>query len=277
MIRRVCNRFLTAAARRWPAELRDEMLAEWRAELHAMPGTARRLRYAASLAASRPHRAEAVAVRPGRSFAHAVLSLVLVMGMAVLCVRITIDWYTGFSEETIAWQAWAAAGGLVIAVGLGIICARVTTGVTQLIRPVFTPLWICGIVYTMSLSWPLVEGYQLTRSAVIDQTCWLLSAVVLCALAGRIARSGRVALSWAVVGVAVLVSFYFAHMHNTLSHFDSPGMEMFFDGAFLRGYLVAVVTQWFLHLTIFLLVYAHSLVLRHQAGQAQVSLPPVPA
>ncbi|MEU8002035.1 hypothetical protein AB0B66_12800 [Catellatospora sp. NPDC049111] len=277
MIKRVCHRFLTAAARRWPADLREEMLAEWRAELHAMPGAARRLRYAASLATSRPHRAEAVAVRPGRSFAHTVLSFVLVMGMTVLCFRLTLDWYTEFNEDTIAWQAWAAVGGLAVAVPLGIICARVTAGVTQLIRPPFTPLWICGILYTVLLAWPLVEGYGLIRADVIDQSSWLLSAVVLCALAGRVARSGRVAFSWAVVGLAVLVSFYFANMHNTLTHLDPQGMDMFFGGAFLPGYLFAVVTNVYLHLTVFLLVYAHSLVLRHQAGQAQVALPPVPA
>ena len=92
MIKRLCRAFLTAAARRWPDYLRDEMLAEWRAELHAMPGTARRLRYAASLAASRPHREPAVVVRPGRNFAHAVLSLVLIAGLPMLYAQLALGW-----------------------------------------------------------------------------------------------------------------------------------------------------------------------------------------
>jgi hypothetical protein len=267
---------LTSAARRWPAELRGEMLAEWRAEMHAIPGTARRLRYAASLATSRPHRERAIMVRPGRNFAHAVLSLVLVAGLPVLYPRLAIGWSTNYNEGTIAWQAWVGAGGIVAAVVLGIVCAGVTTGVTQLIRPVLVPLWTIGIPYASMVAVLVVEGYPY-RSTLIDLSCWTLSAVVLGTLATLVARAGRALLSWTIVVIAVAVSFWFANMHSALSHFNPMGMEGFFDGRFLPAYAFIVGINAMLHVTIFLLVYAHRLVRRHRAVQAHVAVPPVPA
>lgn len=276
MIGRLCHALLTSAARRWPAELRDEMLAEWRAELQAAPGTARRLRYAASLATSRPHHERAVVVRPGRNFAHAVLSLLLVAVLPVLYPWLSIGWTTEYNRGTIAWQAWAGAGGIVAAVVLGIICAGVTSGVTQLIRPVFVPLWTIGIAYAAMVAFLVVAEYP-NRATLIDLSCWALSAVVLGTLATLAARAGRTLLSWTIVVIAVAVSFWFANMHGALSHFDAMGMDGFFSGRFLPAYAFAVGTNATLHVTIFLLVYAHRLVRRHRAVPAHVAVPPVPA
>jgi len=270
MTRRLCHALLTSAARRWPAELRGEMLAEWRAELYAMPGTARRLRYAASLATSRPHREPALVVSPGRNLAHLVLSLVLLAGLPAVYLPLAIGWTSAYWPGSIPGQEWAAAGGIVGAVVLGIICARVTTGVTQLIRPAFVPLWTIGIAYAMLLAWPFLEGHLPYRSDLIDQSCWALSAVVLCVLAGRVARGGKVVLSWGIVVIAVAVSFWFSIMHNNLSHFDALGMETFFDGEFLPAYLFVVGRHTFLHVTFFLLVYAHHVVRRHRAAEDQL-------
>jgi len=66
-------------------------------------------------------------------------------------------------------------------------------------------------------------------------------------------------------------------MHGALSHFDAMGMDGFFGGRFLPGYAFAVGTNATLHVTIFLLVYAHRLERRHRPVQAQVAVPPVPA
>ncbi|MEU7820872.1 hypothetical protein [Catellatospora sp. NPDC049133] len=269
MIKRVCDRFLTAAARRWPADLREEMLAEWRAELRAMPGTARRLRYAASLATSRPHRAEAVAVRPGRSFAHTVLSLVLVAALPVLYLRLSVEWTTFYDEDSIGWQAWAGVGGMVGAVLLGIICAGVTTGVTQLIRPALVPLWVFGILFVVLTAWPLVEGFAFNRSHAGDGLRLALSAGLLCTLAGRISRAS---LSWGVVAIAVPVSYW-----AMVTRFDPYGMEMFFDGRIVPGYLFMFVTQAPIHVMIFLLVYANLLARRHRARQARLLPQAAPA
>jgi len=277
MIGRLCHALLTSAARRWPAELRDEMLAEWRAEMHAAPGTVRRLRYAASLATSRPHRERAVVARPGRNFAHAALSLLLLAGLPVLYLRLSIAWTTEYNRGTIAWQAWAGAGGIVAAVVLGIICAGITSGVTQLIRPVLIPLWTIGIAYAAMVAAVLVaDGYP-NRATLIDLSCWALSAAVLGVLATLVARAGRALLSWTIVVIAVAVSFWFANMHSALSHFDAMGLEDFFGGRFLPAYAFVVGINATLHVTIFLLVYAHRLERRHRPVQPQVAVPPVPA
>lgn len=276
MITRLCHALLAGAARRWPAELRGEMLAEWRAELHAMPGTARRLRYAASLATSRPRRERAIGVRPGRNFAYTMLSLVLVTGLTAIYPQLTVRWFTAYDQGTIAWQAWAGAGSIAAAVVLGIICAGVTTGVTQLIRPVFVPLWTIGIAYAAMLTVLGAEGWM-TRADLIDRSCWALSAVVLGTLATLVAGAGRALLSWAIVVIAVPVSFWFSVMHSSLSHFDALGMEVYFDGRFLPAFVFVVGTNAILHVTIFLLVYTHRLVRRHRAVQVQVAVPPVPA
>ncbi|GAA1380830.1 hypothetical protein [Catellatospora chokoriensis] len=269
MIRRLCHAFLASAARRWPAELRGEMLAEWRAELHAIPTPARRLRYAASLASSRPHREPALVVSPGRNLAHLVLSFVLVVGLPWVYGRFSLGWTTSVSDDTIGWQAWAGVGGIVGAVALGIICARATTGVTQLIRPAFVPLWTVGIMYTMLLAGPLLEGHLPNRSHAISHSWWALSAVVLCTLAGRVARRGSVLLSWGVVMLAVAVSL--TVVDSSIHHLDAGGFESFFDGEFLPGFLFLVVTRISLHDTVFLLVYAHCLVRRHRAAEHRLT------
>ncbi|OKI77765.1 hypothetical protein A6A27_17175 [Micromonospora sp. CB01531] len=57
MSRRLAEFLLRSAVRRWPAELHDELSREWRAELHVLAERGQRwrmLRFAASLAASRP-------------------------------------------------------------------------------------------------------------------------------------------------------------------------------------------------------------------------------
>ncbi|GHJ47186.1 hypothetical protein Cs7R123_45280 [Catellatospora sp. TT07R-123] len=276
MIRRLCHAFLTSAARRWPTEMRAEMLAEWRAELHAMPGTARRLRYAASLATSRPHREPAIVVRPGRNLAHMLLSLAVLAGVPVLYPWFAFRLLTSFDTGTIARQAWVGAAGIVAAAVVGIVCAGVTTGVTQLIRPVLVPLWAVGVPYMTTVGILLVERLPF-RSTLIDLTCWALSAGALGMLAVLVARGGRPVLSWNIVVVAVAVSFWFRHMHSTLSHFDTMGMEYFFGGRTVPAFAFLVGISPLLHVTIFLLVYAHQLARRHRAVPAQVTVPPVPA
>ncbi|MEV0459146.1 hypothetical protein [Catellatospora methionotrophica] len=270
MIRRLCHTFLAGAARRWPADLRAEMLAEWRAELHALPGMTRRLRYAASLAVSRPHREPAVVVRPGRNVVHAVLSLALLAIVPVLYPGLVVRLSNLYSEDTIAWQVWVGVGGLVAAVVLGIICAGVTTGVTQLVRPVLVPLWTIGAAYAVMLAVLLAQGWH-DRARLIDMSCWAASAVVLGALAAMAARAGRAALSWGVVATGVAVSWWFWYMHSTMSHFDALGMETFFGGRFLPAYAFVVGTDAMLHVNIFLFVYAQVLVLRHRVAPAPVA------
>ncbi|MEU8074625.1 hypothetical protein AB0B31_04190 [Catellatospora citrea] len=265
MIGRLCHALLTSAARRWPADLRAEMLAEWRAELHALPGGVRRLRYAASLAVSRPHREAAVLVRPGRNFAHAVLSLVLLAGLPMLYMDLALGWTTVYSEDTVTWQAWVGAGSIPAAAGLAIICARVTTGVTQLIRPVLLPAWSIGSLYATLAAWPLLSGHLPNRSNLASTALWALSAVALGTLAVR-ARPALV--SWGLVVAAVPVSFWFITMG-----IETIGEEYVGRGP-LAGYLFTLAVRTPVHVAVFLLVYANHLARRPRASAPEVAAVP---
>ncbi|GAA1359112.1 hypothetical protein [Catellatospora chokoriensis] len=264
MIGRLCRALLTRAVRRWPVELRDALLAEWRAELHVMPGTARRLRYAASLATSRPHREAAVAVRPRRDLAHGVLWLVLIAGLPAVYLPLALNWTSSTDPYMIVWQPWVAAGSVVAAAALGIFCGSLTTGVTQAIKPMSVARWTVGVAYVAVLAYYVVEG-SLDGALLTDMTYWALSVAALCTLAAWVARAGWTWLSWAIVVVAVPVTFWFANLHNGLSDFSALGLEPFFGGEHLPAFAFAVGRQELLHVIIFLLVYAHVLVLRHRA------------
>lgn len=265
MIRRLCHALLTSAASRWPADLRAEMLAEWRAELHAMPGGVRRLRYAASLARSRPHREAAVVVRPGRNFAHAVLSLVLLAGLPMLYMHLALGWTTFYSEDTATWQAWVGAGSILAAAGLAIICARVTTGVTQLIRPVLLPVWSFGSLYATLAAWPLLSGQLPNRSHLASAALWAVSAVAL----GALAAGARPALvSWGIVVAAVPVSFWFLSMG-----FEAIGAGYVGSGP-LAEYLFTFAVRTPVHVAVFLLVYANHLAQRHRASAPDAAAVP---
>lgn len=273
MIRRLCGAFLAGAARRWPAELRDEMLAEWRAELHSTPRVWRRLRFAASLAASRPHREPALVVSPRRRLAHAALSLLLLLGLPAPYLLLAVTWTWSYSSDTITHQAWVGVGSIAGAIVLGFICARVTTGVTQLISPMLVPLWTFGLALAGILALIAASGGVPAMADLIDLSLWALSAAVLCTLAARLASAGRPALSWGTAAVAVAVSFWFSIMHSNLSRFEPTGMEPFFDGAFLPAFVFFIGTRGFFHLTLFLVVYAHHLVRRHRAASTHVPAP----
>ena len=82
MIRWLWESLLEGAARKWPADRRAEMLAEWRAEAQAAPGGWHRLRYAISLATSpAPDRA---AVGVGRAVAGIAGSLAVLLVLPIL-------------------------------------------------------------------------------------------------------------------------------------------------------------------------------------------------
>ncbi|GAB4050540.1 hypothetical protein [Catellatospora paridis] len=264
MISRLCHGLLARAARRWPVDLRDAMLAEWQAELHVLPTTAQRLRYAASLATSRPHREGAVVIRPHRDVAHGLLWLLSITVLPAVYLPLALNWTSSTDPIMIVWQTWVAAGSVVAAAVLGIVCGSLTTGVTQSIKPMAVARWTTGIAYVAILAYYVVEG-SLDGALLTDMTYWALSAAALCTLAAWVARAGWMSLSWAIVVIAVPVSFWFANLHNGLSDFSALGMEPFFGGEHLPAFTFAVGKQELLHVIIFLFVYAHVLVLRHRA------------
>jgi hypothetical protein len=272
MIKRICDAFLTGAANRWPEDMRAEMLAEWRAELHAAPGGWHRLRYAASLAVARPHGEQAVA---GSTIVLSFIgSLVVIVGLPVAYLQVAGQWTEAYYAGSIPWQVWVAVASVVAAVPLAIICARITTGVTQLIGPTVVPVWTFGVAL---LSWfiGVTSAHGLpVHAEVIDMSLWALTAAVLGTAAVRVALARHTALSWAVVGVAVLVSYWFGNMHSTtMSRFDANGMENFFGGDWLSGFSFFIASRPSFHVTIFLLVYTHYLVLRARPVMRPIAMP----
>jgi len=94
--RRLVRPLLALAVRRWPAHLRDEMRAEWEAELHALASRrqpARMLRFSASLATTRPQ------LGPRQPFLDAATSASTMLRHAALLVAapaacVTLSLYT---------------------------------------------------------------------------------------------------------------------------------------------------------------------------------------
>ncbi|GAA2375499.1 hypothetical protein Cme02nite_05060 [Catellatospora methionotrophica] len=265
MISRLCHTLLARAARRWPVDLRAAMLAEWQAELHVLPTTAQRLRYAASLATSRPHREGAVLISPQRAVAHGLLWLALITVLPTVYLPLALNWTSGMDPGTVVWQTWVAGGSVVAAAVLGAVCGSLTTGVTRVIEPMSVARWTVGVGYVTVVAYYLVGG-GLDGAMLTDMTYWALSAVALCTLAAKVAGAGWRLLSWVIVVIAVPVTFWFAHLHSALSDFSALGMEYFFGGEYLPAFLFAVGKQELLHVIIFLFVYAHVLVLRHRAA-----------
>jgi hypothetical protein len=270
MIKLLCGVFLNGAASRWPAETREEMLAEWRAEMHAAPGTSRRLRYAVSLAVARPHGEQAIS---GATIAWSLLgSLVVTVGLPVIYLWKAVDWTGAYSEDTIPWQVWVAVASVVAAVPLAIICARVTSGVTQLIRPAAVGVWtFLPPMIAWFATYFALHGVPV-HSDVIDISLWALTATVLCGVAASVARR-HAAFSWGVLAVGVLAAYWFRNMHNEISHFDLTGMEFFFGGSWPAGYSFLVGSSPNFHVTIFLLVYAHSLATKAVVTRRPIAMP----
>lgn len=255
---------LRSAASRWPLRLRAEALSEWRAEIAAIPGGWHRQRFAWSLAVSSPHRNPQVSFkRAGLSLVGSLFAVTLVpLGFLLLEARL----YSSGSSDTVAAQSISAAVSVVTAVVLGLLCARRTSGVVALIRPTLIPLWTVGAFVAVWLGLWLYMGGLPVRSDIIDTACWAVSAVVL-AWAAQLVGPAR--LAWGVLGVSIVVAFYFANMHSTLmSRLDVQNMDVFFDGRWLPAYLFLVGTKGTLHATIFLQVYAHSLSRRVLVGQS---------
>ncbi|GAA2642188.1 hypothetical protein [Paractinoplanes durhamensis] len=125
---RLAHRFLDAAARRWPAEIRDEMAQEWHAELAAIetePGGKRRsFAYALSLLLSPPVKDRTGAPRgwAETTGALAPAGALILTGLLTLGVARGADLLTSFLFDlagldpyVLAWPS-AIANGVLVAV-----------------------------------------------------------------------------------------------------------------------------------------------------------------
>ncbi|MEU4235832.1 hypothetical protein [Actinoplanes sp. NPDC026619] len=117
---RFAHRCIDAAARRWPAEIRDEMAREWHAELAAIPSGPQRLRYALSLLTSPPLRDSTGAPRgwAETTGALAPAGALILAGLLTLGVSQLADSMISLVQVDLYGHPWisAAANGVLTAV-----------------------------------------------------------------------------------------------------------------------------------------------------------------
>ncbi|WP_433312570.1 hypothetical protein [Micromonospora chersina] len=202
--RRLAGLLLRAAARRWPAELRADLVREWDAELHVLAGRGeqwRMLRFAASLATSRagapvvdravPHRrlrrtAGVLLLAPPACVAVVVLAAV-VMRLAFSALDIRVTWATAVQMPL--WSGLTAGAGALLAL-------LVTRAARRTLRtgPLATAL---GVVLPVALTVTAVlaalagRGEQGLPGTVPGLLLWLALLVPALWGAGILARRGR--------------------------------------------------------------------------------------
>ncbi|MER7456408.1 hypothetical protein [Micromonospora sp. NPDC126480] len=190
MSRRVARLLLAVAARRWPAELRNELRREWAAELHTLAAGrqhVRMLRFAASLAARRSGVEAGDRTPLGRWVSRAVpLLLAPTAGVAVVAVALVL---TSIVVHQLSWHvAWAYDLQLPLltvlvgsgAAGLAVVAHRlagrlpsavptgpetVVDGVPQgdTVDPVSAPLWLLVAWTDSALGLPRPTGAEIFR------------------------------------------------------------------------------------------------------------------
>ncbi|MEU4478820.1 hypothetical protein AB0F68_12250 [Micromonospora sp. NPDC023966] len=217
--RRLAGSLLRAAARRWPAELRDDLVREWDAELHVLAGRGERwrmLRFAASLATSRagtPVVDRAVLHRRLRHTAGVLLlappACVVVVVLAAAVLRVA------FGALDVRLD-WAAAVQLPIWSGLtagmaALLALLVTRAARRTVRtgPLATALGVVlpiGLTVTVVLAALAGRGERGLPGTVPGLLLWLALLVPALWGAGLLARRGRTRLAWAVGLLGALVA-----------------------------------------------------------------------
>ncbi|MEU6203055.1 hypothetical protein ABZ814_05635 [Micromonospora musae] len=233
--RRLADALLDAAARRWPAALRDDLRREWNAELHVLAMQRRRLRmlrFAASLALSRtdgplagrqPVRgpvgrtAAALLLAPLGGVAIVAISAI-VMNVVVSQLLLTaFAWWT--RAQMPLWTAMTA--------GLAVLLARFAarwgrrsalTGPLRTALGIMLPVGvvIVGIEYAMS-----VEGLLRAAPGLLG---WLTFLTLVLWGAAALARRGRVRAAWCFGVLGALVAADLAVVLTVVNQFPAdPG------------------------------------------------------
>ncbi|NES29355.1 hypothetical protein GCE86_17555 [Micromonospora terminaliae] len=219
MTRRLAGLLLRTAARRWPAELRAELVREWDAELHVLAegGERRRmLRFAASLAVGRAgapvvdrtvlHRrlrrtARVLLLTPPACVAVVVLAVV-VMRLAFGALELRVEWAT--AAQLPLWSGLTAGAGA----GLALLVTRaarrtVRTGPLATALGVVLPIGLTVAVVLTALAGRDDRGVPGTVPGLL---LWLALLVPALWGAGILARRGRTRLAWAVGLLGALVA-----------------------------------------------------------------------
>ncbi|MGC5018279.1 hypothetical protein [Micromonospora sp. DT47] len=209
--RRVAEALLRAAVRRWPAALRDELHREWAAELHVLAERrqrARMLRFAASLAASRPatpvvdravfHRqlrrtAAALLLAPAACVAIVVAAAVFAMNTVYHALLPVAGWADAMQLPL--WSALTAGLGVLLAV-LVARAARHGVRVGPLATAFGVGLPVAAVVLLVEFG-VLGAGEKLANT-LPGVLFWLVGLTLAIWAAAGLARRGRLRLAWTV-------------------------------------------------------------------------------
>ncbi|RAO05556.1 hypothetical protein [Micromonospora noduli] len=219
--RRVAELLLELAARRWPAEVRDDLRREWAAELHALAESGRwttMVGFAASLAVSR---AGAPIVdrtvmhgRAGRTVAALLLSPIACVGIVALGVLAL------FSVDSLLVRAsWVeraqrpiwAAFTIVLAVVLAVFAARwarhnALGGPLRIALGVVLPVGTAVILFVYVVNFRYVVNAEGLADAVPGLLLWLAGLTLALWAAASLAARGRVRAAWWVGVLGALVA-----------------------------------------------------------------------
>jgi len=209
---------LSVAARRWPVELRDEMRAEWLAELHVLaspPQPVRMLRFAASLALTRPRLGARMPfldpeLTVGQVARHALL--VLLTLVATIHLSVSAPFAAGLLIATVpvllAVPAGASSpllrpGAVVVAIMVPATGALVTA---PLIRPYLNGPWdmpaATGLWAALLAGILLLASRFRVRTAVVLAglgglaACWLATTVATLPHANQLSLDTGYAVLW---------------------------------------------------------------------------------
>ncbi|MEW2142540.1 hypothetical protein AB0869_06950 [Micromonospora vinacea] len=214
--RRVAELLLDLAARRWPAEVRDDLSREWAAELHVLAESGRRttmLGFAVSLAVSR---AGAPLVdrtlmhgRASRTAAALLLSPIACVGIVALSGFAMFPFYEWLMFR-VSWgeraqkPIWAAIT-ILLAVVLAVFAARwarhnALDGPLRIALGVVLPV---GAAVILFMYVTFAEGLA---GAVPGLLLWLAGLTLALWAAARLAARGRLRAAWWVGVLGALVA-----------------------------------------------------------------------
>ncbi|MFU8871602.1 hypothetical protein [Micromonospora sp. SL4-19] len=214
--RRLAAFLLRLAARRWPAELRGDLGREWAGELHVLAAEGRRarmLRYAASLAVSRPGTPQAERAPVDRRLRRTALPLLLaplggvasvvagavVMSLAYALLSGLVSWAT--AAQLPVWTALTATLAVLLAVGAGRWARRTAlTGPLPVALGVVLPIGL--VLVTVGLA-GAVRPDELPAVAP-GLLFWLAGLALVLWGAGQLAARGQVWAAWLLGALGAL-------------------------------------------------------------------------
>lgn len=209
---------LSLAVRRWPAHLRDEMRAEWQAELHELASRRRRarmLRFVASLATTRPRLGPRRPLLDADASAGGLLRQATILVAApVTCVTLSlvpIPFVALLSAGVIALIAALAAPALPLVRPWSVVAAALTPGVAVVLAsPVLVPglsqawrLPAATLLWALVLAAALIAGSGrsprtagLAGGAGALVACWAATTLVVIPSVSRLGLDTRYAPLW---------------------------------------------------------------------------------